>query len=187
MADEKDLGEDVVQDLEENSDDEYEDLDAENMQVVFEVGEAGAADDEDWEDEGSEEERPRVEDSQDDSVQRFTGHSQSAFCVRFGPSNLAVSGGCDDRAFIWNTTTGAAVCELSGHTDSVNAVGFSSDGKYVATGTDLSCLRNRAHSRSLGGLDATVRVYTVVDGKHVITLEGPSESIEVCRECLCVL
>lgn len=100
---------------------------------------------------------------------------------------FAVSGGCDDRAFIWNTTTGAAVFELSGHTDSVNAVGFSSDGKYVATGTDLSCLRNRAHSRSLGGLDATVRVYTVVDGKHVITLEGPSESIEVCRECLCVL
>ena len=38
---------------------------------------------------------------------------------------LAVSGGEDDLAFIFNTQTGKEVVKLSGHEDSVVAVSFS--------------------------------------------------------------
>ena len=38
---------------------------------------------------------------------------------------LAVSGGEDDLAFLFDTTTGKEVVRLSGHTDSVVAVSFS--------------------------------------------------------------
>ena len=51
------------------------------------------------------------------------------------------------------------VATLEGHTDSVAAVGFSSDGTLCAT----------------GGLDGTVKVWDAVDGSFVRTLEGPSD------------
>jgi ribosome assembly protein SQT1 len=38
---------------------------------------------------------------------------------------LAVSGGEDDLAFLFNTNTGDELIKLSGHEDSVVAVGFS--------------------------------------------------------------
>ena len=50
-----------------------------------------------------------------------------------------------------------------GHTDTVVSVGFSFDGKYVATGS----------------MDSTVMIWNAANGEHVLKLEGPAEGIEV--------
>lgn len=47
---------------------------------------------------------------------------------------MAISGGEDDLAFIWDIKTGETVFECTGHKDSVTECSFSHDDKYVATG-----------------------------------------------------
>ncbi|KAJ3338143.1 hypothetical protein HDU93_009943 [Gonapodya sp. JEL0774] len=73
--------------------------------------------------------------------------------------DVGVTGGEDDKAYVWRTDTGQPAFELSGHTDSVISAGFSCDGKLVAT----------------GGMDGVVKVWSVQDGKLVQNLQGPSE------------
>ncbi|KAG9081539.1 hypothetical protein FS749_007593 [Ceratobasidium sp. UAMH 11750] len=76
---------------------------------------------------------------EDNSIQQFTAHggeeSKSVFAIATHPTEpLAVSGGEDDLGYIWDLNTGEVVVKLTGHTDSVGAVGFSADGQMVATG-----------------------------------------------------
>ncbi|KAK3741761.1 hypothetical protein RRG08_020955 [Elysia crispata] len=74
--------------------------------------------------------------TQDDSALTFSGHRDSSvICVRIHPANseIAVTGGQDDRAFVWSTRDGSVILECTGHTDTVNSVGFSHDGAMVAT------------------------------------------------------
>jgi ribosome assembly protein SQT1 len=89
---------------------------------------------------------------------------QSVFTVALHPTfpnpPLAVSGGEDDAAFIYSplpSSSGAAVhaeafppVKLTGHTDSVVSVGWSSDGEMVAT----------------GGMDGRVRVWRRVKSRR---------------------
>lgn len=75
---------------------------------------------------------------------------------------MVVTGGGDDRAFLWDMTTGDLLFELSGHKDSVSAVGFSVDGKLVAT----------------GAYDGAVNVWDTQSGKLLHLLEGPTDGIE---------
>ncbi|KAJ3379284.1 hypothetical protein HDU84_006802 [Entophlyctis sp. JEL0112] len=74
-------------------------------------------------------------------------------------SDVAVSGGGDDAAFVWSTDTGEILKELQSHTDSVVASGFSHDGQYLAT----------------GGMDGRVFVYLTSTGERILELEGPAE------------
>ena len=109
---------------------------------------------------------------QDDSIAAFYSHRKSVFCVQLHPNfpnpPIAVSGGEDDAAWIWNTIDGSEIAHLSGHTDSVVAVAFSHDGEMVAT----------------GGLDGRVRVWRR-HGKDdewstwefLTNLEGPTEVV----------
>src|SRR5262245_13509908 len=50
-----------------------------------------------------------------------------------GGGPLVVTGGGDDRAFLWDLETGEQKAELKGHSDSIVQAGFSFDGKLVAT------------------------------------------------------
>lgn len=52
---------------------------------------------------------------------------------------LVVSGGEDDKAYVWNITDGEILFECGNHNDSVTCALFSHDGTYVATG-DMSGL-----------------------------------------------
>lgn len=105
----------------------------------------------------------------DDSIAAFYSHRKSVFCVSLHPlypnPPLAVSGGEDDGAWIWNTIDGAEVAQLGGHSDSVVAVAFSHDGELVAT----------------GGLDGRVRVWRHrgdwTKWEFLTNLEGPSEVV----------
>ncbi|XP_040169332.1 angio-associated migratory cell protein [Anopheles arabiensis] len=72
---------------------------------------------------------------QDDAKLTFTKHTAPVFCGALHPTEeLAVTGGEDDKAYVWHIRTGEVLHEVMNHSDSVVAVGFSYDGSFVATG-----------------------------------------------------
>ena len=83
-------------------------------------------------------------------------------------SDLVATGGADDRAYIWRVgqeafeETGGAVLELSGHSDTVGSLVFSTDGALLAS----------------GGMDGRVKLWDVASGRCQHTLEGPGEAVE---------
>ncbi|EPQ54103.1 WD40 repeat-like protein [Gloeophyllum trabeum ATCC 11539] len=105
---------------------------------------------------------------EDTSIQHFPTHQKSVFCVTTHPTApLAASGGEDDLGYIWDITTGEQIVRLTGHTDSVTCVAFSSDGELLST----------------GGMDGKVRVWRRV-GKEdwktwefLTELQGPDEAM----------
>lgn len=75
-----------------------------------------------------------MEPPEDLSVVNFSKHEKSVFCCDLHPNGkLAVTGGEDDKAYVWLVETGEVVMECTGHKDSVIYVGFSHDGAFVAT------------------------------------------------------
>lgn len=93
---------------------------------------------------------------EDQSLASFNYHSDSVYCTALHPTRpgLALSGGGDDRAFLWRYVIpsdisvlgdtqrgvdqygkGIGFCvELPGHTDTVTSVGFNFDGTLALTG-----------------------------------------------------
>jgi WD40 repeat protein len=71
----------------------------------------------------------------------FQGHSDSVYCSAIHPTipGIVLTGGGDDRAFIWKYAAGsgegaiASSTELSGHKDTVTYVGFNFDGSLCFT------------------------------------------------------
>ncbi|KAI0300934.1 WD40-repeat-containing domain protein [Russula brevipes] len=105
---------------------------------------------------------------EDNSIQHFSGHEGPVYTIAAHPTApLAVSGGGDDSGYIWDVTSGETVVKLTGHTDSVSSVAFSSDGEMVST----------------GGMDGRVRVWRRVGKENYNTweflteLQGPDEVI----------
>ncbi|XP_038600216.1 angio-associated migratory cell protein [Tachyglossus aculeatus] len=103
--------------------------------VDFEEDEEEEEEEEAWGDEDAAGETP------DDSELTFARHSASVFCVSLDPKTnaLAVTGGEDDKAFVWRLSDGELLFECTGHKDSVTCAGFSHDSALVATG-DMSGL-----------------------------------------------
>jgi len=99
-------------------------------------------------------------------------HKEAVLSVAISPADrrIFVTGGQDDVAVLWALEEvrfgGGLKCveraRLLGHTDSVNQVGFSHDGQYVAT-----C-----------SYDATIKIWTVATGALLHTLEGPAKEVE---------
>ncbi|CAH2104481.1 unnamed protein product [Euphydryas editha] len=73
--------------------------------------------------------------SREDHAQMvFDKHKGSVFCCDMHPNGkLAVSGGIDDKAYVWSIQTGQIVMDCTGHKDSVIFVGFSFDGAFLAS------------------------------------------------------
>jgi len=119
----------------------------------------------------------RREPSLDMAAQTFEDHTGPIYAVAIHPLNsrCMLTGGGDDRAFFWELTTTAtaeavasssssstlasSVTELRNHEESVNAVGFSSDGTLAATG---------AYSGKIFVWDTKTRAL-------LRTLEGPED------------
>lgn len=79
-------------------------------------------------------------DMSNNSSSYFDTHTDSVFLVSSHPTlPMVVSGGGDDMAYLWTTHSNPSrlVAQLSGHTESVIAGGFSPDGQYLVTG-DMS-------------------------------------------------
>ncbi|ORY92277.1 WD40-repeat-containing domain protein [Syncephalastrum racemosum] len=99
----------------------------------------------------------------DDSVQGFFDHREPVYSVAIHPkdNDIAVSGGGDDKSYLWRLSNGEKIFEFTGHTDSVTAVGFSVDGDYVAS----------------AGMDGKVRVWKAHTGEFCTAVEGPDDII----------
>ncbi|XP_022655869.1 angio-associated migratory cell protein-like isoform X2 [Varroa destructor] len=70
--------------------------------------------------------------SRNDALLFFRGHTDLVFNVELSPSGrFAVSGGKDDRGWLWKAEDGSPILELTGFKDSVPYVGFSHDEKFV--------------------------------------------------------
>ncbi|KAI8997514.1 WD40-repeat-containing domain protein [Pilobolus umbonatus] len=99
----------------------------------------------------------------DDSVQGFFDHRQPVYAIAMHPTSngIIMSGGGDDKSYLWRCDTGEMLKCLDGHTDSVTSVAFSCDGKYVAS----------------AGMDGKVRVWNAETGDFATSVEGPDEII----------
>lgn len=71
----------------------------------------------------------------DNSILTFSSHEGPVFCGALHPTqNLAVTGGEDDKAYVWSTETGNVLFAVTGHKDSIVATEFSADGNFLAVG-----------------------------------------------------
>ena len=88
--------------------------------------------------------------------------------IRFSPDGrfIAAAGHTGSRtakanfAQTWNISTGKKLLDLSGHTDGVCSITYSSNGRFIATGSD----------------DTTVRLWDAETGAPLATLTGPNDS-----------
>lgn len=123
----EDSDEEVVQ-FEENED--FENGEFEEVEIL----------DEDMVDEEEEDnEDETIKDVVDNSILTFSKHTGSVFCCSLNPkeNNLVVSGGEDDKAYVWNLSNGEVLFECDNHRDSVTNALFSHDGVFLAT-ADMS-------------------------------------------------
>jgi hypothetical protein len=102
----------------------------------------------------------------------MSNHRDAVYITAVHPRNadIIVTGGGDDRAFLWkyDTSTVADVptesrvlqcVELAGHTDTVTSVGFNFDGSLILT----------------GAYDGTVRTWDAATGELRLVLDGPED------------
>ncbi|KAJ8954389.1 hypothetical protein NQ318_011062 [Aromia moschata] len=93
----------------------------------------------------------------DQAVVTFTKHKKSVFCSDLSKDQeLALTGGEDDVAYLWNVNSGEVVLECTGHKDSVTEVGFNHDNQYITT-ADMSGM---------------IQVWSVTNKKLVWCFEG---------------
>ncbi|MGD9724722.1 MAG: toll/interleukin-1 receptor domain-containing protein [Pirellulales bacterium] len=93
---------------------------------------------------------------------RLDGHRARVSSVRFSPSGrLAVSGGEDCVAKLWDVASARPLRELRGHSDSIRSVDFDARSELVITASD----------------DESIRVWSVSDGREVgrLTSHIPDE------------
>ncbi|KAG5889023.1 hypothetical protein JTB14_033952 [Gonioctena quinquepunctata] len=91
------------------------------------------------------------------AVLTFDKHKKSVFSSDISnDGKIAVTGGEDDVAYLWNLENGVVEFECTGHKDSVTEVCFNHDGQYVATG-------------DMAGM---IQVWSVKDKKLVWCYEG---------------
>jgi hypothetical protein len=104
--------------------------------------------------------------------QPFTGHTSVVYSVAFSPVSEAspkeigkriVSGSADRTVRLWDATTGKPIgLPLTGHTDTVSSVAFSSDGLKIVSGS----------------FDKTVRLWDATTGKPIgLPLTGHTDTV----------
>lgn len=102
----------------------------------------------------------------------FIKHSQSVFCGDLTKdSQLAVTGGEDDIAYVWSPSTGEVKFECTGHKDSVIAACFNHDSQLLATG-DMSGM---------------IQVWNIKENKLIWCYEGDDLEWMIWHPCANVL
>jgi WD40 repeat protein len=126
-------------------------------------------------------------------VARMT-HDEGVYSVAFSPdSKYVVSGGCDaigsnrfcttGSARIWDANTGTEVARMI-HKTVVSTVAFSSDGKYVASGSydDTACVWEAATGKKVACMSHNDGVLAVVfspDGKYIASFSYDDNTAHV--------
>jgi WD40 repeat protein/DNA-binding SARP family transcriptional activator len=100
----------------------------------------------------------------DQEVQKFTGHTSTAFWVAFSPDGKSVlTGSYDTTVRLWDISTGNEVQRFSGHTNVVFCVAFSPDGKTIFTASD----------------DKTARAWDVESGQELGRFTSPAGMLNI--------
>ncbi|XP_041979679.1 angio-associated migratory cell protein [Aricia agestis] len=115
--------------------DEIGNMEDEDGVIYFDEIEEIQFDEEDMEEIMDQEaEEIEMEKPEDQALLVFEKHTGSVFCCDLHPNGkLAVSGGEDDKAYVWSVENGEIVMDCPKHKDSVIFTGFSFDGAYLAT------------------------------------------------------
>lgn len=96
----------------------------------------------------------------DDSLGGFFTHSDPVYAVAVHPNlPFVLTGGGDDKAFVYRYDSGEQVYAFTDHTDSVVSVAISYDGKYAVT----------------GGMDGKIFAYDFETGAKVTEMETGGE------------
>ena len=74
---------------------------------------------------------------------------------------LLISGGLNNAVQVWNLQTGKLIKVLSGHTNTVNQVTVSPDGRFIASASK----------------DRTIKVWSLATGNLVQTLKGHTQEV----------
>lgn len=107
-----------------------DDDELEMEEVTLEELERRLGDDEDFD-----EEQARRTPVEDKSQFTFEQHTAPVFGCAMHPlqSNIAATGGEDDKVFVWQMDSGKILFEFTEHKDTVTEVHFNHDGQYLAT------------------------------------------------------
>ncbi|HEV8540874.1 MAG TPA: protein kinase [Verrucomicrobiae bacterium] len=134
-------------------------------------------------------------------LRTLRGHQGTVLAVAYFPGaedRRLVTGGTDHTARIWDASSGRQLFLLSGHTDSVNSVAVSRDGRWIvtassddtarlwdaATGVEMRTLKGHTGSVTsislspdglravTGSKDRTVRVWDLQTGEMLVKIEG---------------
>jgi DNA-binding beta-propeller fold protein YncE len=99
----------------------------------------------------------------DKEKKTLTGHTGPVYAVAFDPkdSNVVATASQDKTGRVWDISSGKVKAELKGHTDIVDTVAFSPDGKALAT----------------AGADKSVRLWNAADGKELKNLGAHDGSV----------
>lgn len=92
------------------------------------------------------------------SYQGESGKSAGVADINWG---ILASGSWDNTIKLWDVNTGREIRTLIGHTNWVNSVAFSPDGKFLASGS----------------ADCTIKLWQVHTGREIQTLTGHSDSV----------
>ncbi|KAJ1951149.1 60S ribosomal subunit assembly or modification protein [Linderina pennispora] len=144
---------------------EHDETYVDENDVAEDVEDSGEPMDDDMMDEDDDQEAGPSADNEilleDDSIQGFFNHKEPVFSIDMHPTdqNIIISGGGDDKAYIWRVDNGEQLFELEKHGDSVVSTKFSHDGLLVAT----------------GGMDGKINVYKSGLTEKCAVLEGPDE------------
>lgn len=149
----------------------------EQHQSNYEAGDYEEHEEGDYQQEHENYQEEQVE-IEDDSIQGFFTHNEPVFTLAIHPSlPLIVSGGSDDKSYLWDFSTGELTSHLGVHSDSVVSCAFSFDGRFIAS----------------GGMDGKIHIFEITtkevetrDGNIItkdvdlfvsqtVELEGPSE------------
>lgn len=87
--------------------------------------------------------------------------SNSVYALNFHPTTNQVAISSNDKAVIWDITSGVVVSNFTGHKDRLTGVNFDKDGKYLLTAS----------------YDKTARIWNVATGKIIQTFKGHNKSL----------
>jgi len=120
-------------------------------------------------------------------ISKFEGHNESINCVRFSPDGkiLASSSGnpvpfinlaknFDNTIRLWNVKTGKQISKFVGHTESINCINFSSDGKYLISASGISYGENQNNSDK----DNTMRLWDINTGNQIFVITGHTMGVK---------
>ena len=93
----------------------------------------------------------------------LTGHTGPVYAVAFHPTDpkIVATASQDKTGRVWDITDGKTKVELKGHTDIVDTIAFSPDGKSLAT----------------AGADKAVKLWNQADGKELKALGAHDGSV----------